>query len=188
MPLKCVCGDSWENRTMPSWRAAAAWVVALAVATALTWQIVSFADSQVSAQPVEVQATATSSSPASDTTSTSLDDADMSTSLPGTSSTSTSTPDQTTTTSPGASTSSSTATTEVVGWSVRTVNTAGGNVVVRYRPDEVELQSATPAPGFEVEVDESGPPRVRVEFESDDSDIRVEVRWDDGGLDIEIDD
>jgi hypothetical protein len=70
---------------------------------------------------------------------------------------------------------------------VHTINSVGGSVVVRYRPGEVELQAATPAPGFAVENDENGPDRVRVEFESNDLEVRVEVRWDNGDLDIRID-
>jgi hypothetical protein len=61
-------------------------------------------------------------------------------------------------------------------------------VVVRHRPGAVELQAATPASGFSVEIDDSGPTRVRVEFEADEDDIRVEVRWRDGELEISIDD
>jgi len=61
-------------------------------------------------------------------------------------------------------------------------------VVVRYRTGEVELQAATPAPGYDVEIDDAGPPSVRVEFESDDSDVRVDVEWKDGGLDVEVSD
>lgn len=57
---------------------------------------------------------------------------------------------------------------------------------MRYRPNEVELQAATPAPGFEMEIDDDGPQRVRVEFDNDDTDIRVEARWEDGGLDVEV--
>lgn len=60
-------------------------------------------------------------------------------------------------------------------------------MVVRYRPDEVELQAATPAPGFAVEIDDEGPPRVRVEFDSEDLEVRIEVRWRDGSLDIDMD-
>lgn len=70
---------------------------------------------------------------------------------------------------------------------MRTINTAGGSVTIRYRPEEVELQAATPAPGFGVEVDDAGPPRVRVEFENDILDVRVEARWDNGSLDIDTD-
>lgn len=69
---------------------------------------------------------------------------------------------------------------------MRTINSVGGTVVVRYRPDEVELQAATPAPGFAVEVDDKGPDRVRVEFESAALDVRIEVRWKDGTLDIDV--
>lgn len=59
--------------------------------------------------------------------------------------------------------------------------------MVRYRAGEVELQAATPAPGYTVEIDDPGPPRVRVEFEGDDDDVRVEARWNDGALDIDVD-
>lgn len=59
-------------------------------------------------------------------------------------------------------------------------------MIIRYRPEEAELQAATPAPGFGVEVDDAGPPRVRVEFENDDADIRVEARWENGDLDVEV--
>lgn len=37
-----------------------------------------------------------------------------------------------------------------------------------------------------MEIDDDGPERVRVEFENDDTGIRVEVRWESDGLDIEI--
>lgn len=37
-----------------------------------------------------------------------------------------------------------------------------------------------------MEIDDAGPPRVRVEFESDDTDVRVEARWVDGALDVEV--
>ena len=59
--------------------------------------------------------------------------------------------------------------------------------MVRYRPGEVELQAATPAPGFAVEIDDHGPDRVRVEFDSEDVEVRIEVRWENGSLNIDID-
>jgi hypothetical protein len=68
------------------------------------------------------------------------------------------------------------------------VNSAGGTVIIRHRPGVVELHAATPASGFSVEVDDSGPTRVRVEFESDDADIRVEARWQDGELEVTVED
>lgn len=177
---------------MISWRMTAAWVAALVVATVLAWQIVGLADSQVGDTPVAVAPlrTTTTASGAGSTT------------LPSTSTTTTD-PRPTTTTTPGATTSSpgatstspstgatssSSSTTASEQWSLRTVTTTGGVVVVRYRTGEVELQAATPAPGFSVEVDDAGPPRVRVEFEGENADVRVEARWDDGSLDIDVDD
>jgi len=68
------------------------------------------------------------------------------------------------------------------------VSSTGGTVVLRHRPGEVELQAATPASGFSAEIDDSGPTRVRVEFESDDADIRVEARWRDGELEVTVED
>lgn len=70
---------------------------------------------------------------------------------------------------------------------MRTINSVGGSVVVRHRPAEVELQAATPAPGFAVEIDDDGPERVRVEFDSDAVEVRIEVRWENGSLAIDID-
>jgi len=160
-----------------SWRLAAAWVVVLAVTTGLTWQIVSVADSQVRARPVDLVG---DSGAASSTSTTRV----STTSSPSTSSTSV--PAQTSTsTGPGTSTSQG-ATDTTTGWAVRTITTPGGNVIISYRPGAVMLQTATPTPGFAVEVHQSGPDRVRVEFESDQDDIRVEVEWEDGALDVAI--
>lgn len=167
---------------MFSWKAAVVWAGALVVTTLLTWQIVSAADSRVGEGPVAVAPTLDSSTTSTPTT------------LPSTTTTSappTTNPSSPTTTSPTATTSSSGATTSTsspAAWSVRTITSPGGTVVVRYRPGEVQLQAATPAPGFAVEVDDAGPPKVRVEFAGDDDDVRVEVEWDDGQLDVEIDD
>lgn len=180
---------------MISWRMAAAWVAALVVATVLAWQIVGLADSQVGETPVAVAPSITTTT-----------DGTVSTTLPSTSTSTTDGNPTTTTTTPGATTSSSSGATSTSTastsspssstsstasseqWSLRTVTTTGGVVVLRYRTGEVELQAATPAPGFSVEVDDAGPPRIRVEFESDLTDVRVEARWEDGSLDIDVDD
>lgn len=151
---------------MTSWRLVAAWVVALAVATLLTWQIVSLADSRVGARPVEIGSIGSAMSSTSPLVT--------STSDPFSSTSDTSVP------------FASTPQTNDAEWSLRTVNTSGGKVVIRYRPEEVELEAATPAPGFDVEIDDRGPQRVRVEFESDTEDIRVEARWEDDTLDVDI--
>jgi hypothetical protein len=157
---------------------AAAWVAALVLATVLTWQIVGLADSQVGDVPVAAAPTLPDASSTSIATTTSL--------APDTTSPTTEATSPSTSTPTATSTPPSTET--AAEWSVRTVNSAGGTVVVRHRPGEVELQAATPASGFSVEIDDSGPDRVRVEFEADDADIRVEVRWQAGELEISVED
>ncbi len=181
---------------MISWRMTAAWVAALVVATVLAWQIVGLADSQVGDTPVAVAPSLTSttadgtgSTTLSSTSTSTTDAGPTTTTLPGdttTSSVGSSTSPSTASTSSSSSSTSSTTTSEQ--WSLRTVSTSGGVVVVRYRTGEVELQAATPVPGFSVEVDDAGPPRVRVEFESESAEVRVEARWIDGSLDIDVDD
>lgn len=168
---------------MITWRMAAAWVLALVLATVLTWQIVGLADSQVGETPAAVAPTAIPSStvPTTPSSTAPLTTGDT-TSTTGAASSSSS---STSSTSPSTPTTSQPTTAE---WSVRTINSPGGTVVVRYRPEQVELQAATPAAGFSVEVDDNGPDRVRVEFESGDDDFRVEARWEGGQLSIEVDD
>lgn len=159
---------------MISWRMAAAWVAAVVAATALTWQIVGLADSQVGESPVAVAPVLPTTLPEGATSSaptTSLDPTPNSTGATSTTST---------------AVTGSTATTAE--WSVRTVNSPGGTVVMRHRPGVVELQAATPASGFGVEIDDDGPDRVRVEFEGEDDEFRVEARWRDGTLVVEVDD
>jgi hypothetical protein len=39
-----------------------------------------------------------------------------------------------------------------------------------------------------MEIEKSGPDEVRVDFESDESEISVRVGWEDGRLDIEVKD
>jgi hypothetical protein len=163
---------------------AAAWVAALVLATVLTWQIVGLADSQVGDVPVA----AAPSLPVASSTSTS--EVTSTTRAPESTSTSTASTTVTTgTTAPSSTSPSAPASTDAAAeWSVRTVNSAGGTVIIRHRPGVVEPQAATPASGFSVEVDDSGPTRVRVEFESDDADIRVEARWQDGELEVTVED
>jgi hypothetical protein len=163
---------------------AAAWVAALVLATVLTWQIVGLADSQVGDVPVAAAPSlpVASSTTTSEVTSTSSSPVSSSTSRASTTVT-------TGTTAPSSTSPSAPVSTDAAAeWSVRTVNSAGGTVIIRHRPGVVELQAATPASGFSVEVDDSGPTRVRVEFESDDADIRVEARWQDGELEVTVED
>jgi hypothetical protein len=52
---------------------------------------------------------------------------------------------------------------------------AAGSVVVQCNGGAISLQAATPANGYEVEVDEDGPEEVKVEFESEETDAEVEA-------------
>lgn len=159
---------------MPSWKLIGAWLLALGITTALTWQAVSMADSQVSAGPAEIVAVPEPDPPAG---------------VPPLSTTSTSPTASTSTSTPGAtSTSDTTVPVSEEDWQVHTVTTVGGTVIVRYRTGAVELQAATPLPGFEMEIDDTGPARVRVEFESYQADIRVDVEPEGDSIAVEIED
>ena len=57
--------------------------------------------------------------------------------------------------------------------------------MVRYRPDEVVLSSASPASGFSADINKQGPPDVDVEFESESAKHRVRARWEGGDLAVE---
>lgn len=168
----------------------AGWLVVVGLATTLTWQIVSAADDQVSERPIaplNVAAPVITGGDTTTTTSTIVVPTTVSptttTSTPVTSSTAAGT---------GATTSSTPVTTQPApttttpSWLTRSVQTAGGNVILRYRPGEVSYQSATPAPGFQVEVDKAGPPEVKVEFESETQKVEVEASWSEGDLDVHV--
>jgi hypothetical protein len=72
-----------------------------------------------------------------------------------------------------------------------TYNLVGGWVQIAYGPGIVELVGAAPNSGFSIEIKESGPDRVEVEFESDDHDSSFRADETAGGtpeLRIEEDD
>lgn len=163
------------------------WLVVVAVATTLTWQIVSAADERVSDRPIAplnvsapVIAAATSTTSDSPTTTTQTNSPP--TTLPGPGTTSASPP--TTTVSPPPP--PTTTTSAPAQWKTRTVQTTGGSVNLRYRPGEVAYQSATPAPGFHFEVEKEGPPEVKVEFESESQRVDIEASWNNDDLDIKV--
>ena len=57
------------------------------------------------------------------------------------------------------------------------IDTAGGSVIARCEDGLVTLRAWSPAQGFHVEKVERGPAdRARVEFESDETKAKVEVR------------
>jgi hypothetical protein len=69
------------------------------------------------------------------------------------------------------------------------VSSAGGRVIARCTGTAAEVLSWTPAQGFRTEKVEPGPAaEVRVEFESDDRDVKVELRCEGGTPTAEIDD
>lgn len=59
--------------------------------------------------------------------------------------------------------------------------------MISHRPGEVRLESATPVPGFTMEIDKRGPDEVRVEFDGEEDDYDIRVRWDGEALDVEVD-
>lgn len=165
-------------------------MVVLVLATTVTWQIVSAADDRVSDQPA---APLNVAAPViTDPSSTVIP---STTSLP-TSSTTSGAVSSTTITAPGTTTADTTPTTSTsttpttspppASWQTEVVQTSGGNVALRYRPGEVAYQSATPAPGYQVEVDDRGPPEVELEFESESHKVDIRAAWRDGDLDVDV--
>jgi hypothetical protein len=64
---------------------------------------------------------------------------------------------------------------------------AAGIVIAECRGSAISLKGAQPASGWSVEVDDTGPDRVRVEFESGDARTRVEARCAGGAPEFEVD-
>ncbi len=98
----------------------------------------------------------------------------------------------TTATAPTSSTSTTVTTAAAAPPEVRTYQTGGGSVTIRVSPGVVELGAASPAAGFAVEVEDSGPQRVKVKFEStsgaeDQEEYEFSARWDGDDLVVEID-
>jgi cytoskeletal protein RodZ len=159
------------------------WLVVVVFATTVTWQIVSAADDQVNDRPVaplNVAAPVLTDT----TTSTTLPSSVTTTAGQTTPTSSQNTGTSSPTTSATAATTPTTSAPSNAQWQSRSVQTGGGTVIIRYRPGEVQYQSATPSPGFQVEVDDAGPPDVKVEFESETQKFEVEARWKDGSLDV----
>lgn len=59
-------------------------------------------------------------------------------------------------------------------------------MTVSYGNGQVHLQGASPAFGYSMEIEKTGPDEVRVDFEADESEVSVRVEWENGGLDIEV--
>lgn len=57
---------------------------------------------------------------------------------------------------------------------------------IRSRPGQVRLVAVVPEPGFTAEIDDEGPERVKVEFESENRESSFEAEWEGGELEIRI--
>lgn len=71
----------------------------------------------------------------------------------------------------------------------RTYSSAGGSITVSWSGSAFTLVSVTPADGFTAEIEDARWDRIRVDFEGNDDDARIEVRIsdDDGSLRVNID-
>jgi hypothetical protein len=173
----------------------ALWIVATLATTAVAYVAVNAAGAEVTDRPL-TSVLATGDSAASSSTSTtgqpgtSTSTTGGSSTTGGTGITSGTSTTSGSTTSTSSSSTSSTATTGTTlpdaPWQQTTIPSKGGLVIVSYRPGEVKLESVAPTPGFSYEIDDQGPPEVRVEFEGGDIRVEVRVRWD-GGLVTEVD-
>lgn len=152
---------------MRRWAYMGIWLAATAAATSVAWLAVAAAGDEVSAQPLVPVVTATTITGSSSTSTTN-------------STSTTSGPTSTT------GTSDPTSVTPPTGAKLKPINTAGGKVIVSYTEDEVRLSSATPNPGFDMEIEDAGPEKVDVRFRNDDTEYRVEVRWESGELTVDV--
>ncbi len=66
--------------------------------------------------------------------------------------------------------------------SIDTYSSAGGSITVRWDGAALDLQSVTPAAGFEAEVEDDRADRVRVRFRGDSDDVRIELRVENGEI------
>ncbi len=160
-----------------TWRLISVWIVVTAVVTFAAWQVVQAASDRVNEVPLApVVALGPQTSITADPTSIPSTSSSIESSTTSTSSTSTST---TSTTRPQSSP------TQPARGSA-TVPSAGGTVTVTHSGGDVFLAGATPAVGFTAEVKSEGPQEVRVEFDSEDLEVEVRIRWHDGELVTEI--
>jgi hypothetical protein len=169
--------------------AVALWIVATLATTAVAYVAVNAAGAEVTDRPL-TSVVATGDPAASAGTSTTQRPATTAgttgeggtTASTGTTGGSTAPPSSSST----SSTAATATTLSVAPWQQTTIPSKGGLVIVSYRPGEVKLESVAPTPGFSYEIDDQGPPEVRVEFEGGDVRVEVRVRWE-GGLITEVD-
>ena len=78
--------------------------------------------------------------------------------------------------------SSSVPTTPLPAPFTKTYTSAGGSITVTWSGTAFSLDAVSPAPGFQAEIDDQDWDRIRVEFDNDDSDWRIEIRFEDGAI------
>ena len=117
--------------------------------------------------------TPSTSEPPTTTTSTTTI-AVSTTTVPNVSTTTTQPPTPTTTTTPP-TTSTAPPSTEI-----RSYDLVGGSVTVEVGSNTVHLAGASPKAGFSMEVENSGPEKVEVEFKNDDHESKFSGRFEDG--------
>lgn len=49
------------------------------------------------------------------------------------------------------------------------------------------METAVPLPGFETEIDKTGPPSVEVEFQGSSLKVDIKAEWDNDQLEVEVD-
>jgi hypothetical protein len=69
----------------------------------------------------------------------------------------------------------------------RTYSSAGGSITVSWSGTSFSLVSISPASGYTADIKDNAWDRIRVEFENDDNDYRIEVRLNDGSIRVRID-
>ncbi len=60
----------------------------------------------------------------------------------------------------------------------RTYRSSGGSITVTWNGSSLSLDAVSPEPGYQAEIEDNRGDRVRVDFESDDHDSRIEIRVD----------
>ena len=68
-----------------------------------------------------------------------------------------------------------------------TYQSAGGSISVSWSGSAFSIDSISPAAGFVADIEDTSWDKVRVDFENDDDDARIEVRLHDGQIRVRID-
>ena len=72
-------------------------------------------------------------------------------------------------------------------WARTTLNSGGGSIIVSYHPTEVRLESVAPLAGFNFEIEDEGPERVRVELRGEDVTYSLRAEWTSEGFVTSVD-